>query len=205
MPADGQRPAAINALVLRTMTYGPRAQIRRGSVNRDLIPFMTEFVPSRAPCLCVLDPEGFEVEWSTVEALAAYGNGRLTELLVLFQADGLHRILGLRDQHEWPGDLASAFFGNNAWEPIAARKQRGELGVDEARTEFLRLYRGGLEALGYRTDSRDIQEWSTEGRLKYILVFASGNETGLKIMKDCFDRRYTGGQGQLFRPPRRQR
>ena len=196
---------AINALLLRTMRFYKRAQVRRGNVNRDLIPFMAEYVPRRAPCVCVLDPEGFEVEWSTIEALATFGEGRLTELLVLFQADGLHRILGLRDQHEWPGDLATAFFGNSAWEPIAARKRRGELRVDEARTEFLHLYRSGLEELGYRTDSRDIQEWSTEGRLKYILVFASGNETGLKIMKECFDKRYTGAQLQLFRPPRRQR
>jgi three-Cys-motif partner protein len=198
--------STVETLRRRTAPYGDRAEVREGDVNQDLLPMMREFVDTRAPCLCVLDPEGFEVYWSTVRELAEFGTGRLTELLILFQADGLHRILGLADQHDWPGEMATRFFGNDRWQPIAERKKRGELTVEQARDEFLGLYVDGLRQLGYKVDTRDIKERSTEGRLKYILVFASGNTAGLKIMKDCFDNRgHTGEQLQLFRPDRRRR
>jgi three-Cys-motif partner protein len=196
----------VKALSVRTAEYADRRVVERGDVNADLVDFMRQHIPRRAPCLCVLDPEGIkEIHWETIEALAAFGEGRLTELLILFNVDGLARILGLKDAVTWPGKLATQFFGNEQWREIAERKRRRELSIDEARTTFVRLYREGLEGLGYLTDSRDIQARSTRGRIKYILVFATGKQAGLNIMSDQFDRRFTGLQQQLFRLPRQDR
>lgn len=82
----------IESLEGRTETYRPRAVVRRGDCNRDLIPSMEELLNRHNPCLCLLDPEGSELAWETVAAISRFKKGRYKaeQLILLPHAYGFH-------------------------------------------------------------------------------------------------------------------
>jgi three-Cys-motif partner protein len=83
-----------SALVERTKDYRARCSVKQGSVNVELTQILRTEVPGRAPCFCLLDPEGTELWWSTVEAVArTTGRDRKPELLILFPSASLMRLL----------------------------------------------------------------------------------------------------------------
>jgi three-Cys-motif partner protein len=184
----GGRNAA--ALVTRTQRFGDRAHAMRGDVNADLLPAMEAVIPKRAPILCVLDPEGIEeLHWSTVAQLSRYKVGRYkTELLILLNLDGAHRLLPLWGTQEWAAAKLDAFFPLE-WRGIWQDRLSGKLGSSEdVRRALMDLYQRGLEdILNYRTVLwRPIRRGGREGGLKYVLVFATDNEAGERIMEHCF-------------------
>jgi three-Cys-motif partner protein len=70
-------PAHFRALRARTARYQGRAIALPGDSNRDLVPAMENQVDPRSPCLCVLDPEGSELQWSTVRDISQFRHGRM--------------------------------------------------------------------------------------------------------------------------------
>jgi three-Cys-motif partner protein len=200
---------SFQALQARTERYGERIHLFRGDAN-EIIAEMLAAIPPAAPAFAFLDPEGSELEWGTVEAVAAHKRGRSPtkiEQLILFATDtGFMRLA--------PGhpDLVTRIFGDESWRKTYERRQAGDLSADDARSEYVRLYAGGLKRLGYKV-VLDRQIVKSSGQPMYFLIFATDHDAGERIMNHCFDHvrirvQEELGQGQLFEmkdAPRRRR
>jgi three-Cys-motif partner protein len=167
-------------------------------------------IPKQAPVFAFLDPEGSELNWKTIAALADHKRGHSRtkiEQLILFPTDtGFMRLT--------PGypEKVTRIFGHEDWRPIHERRQAGEITADQARTEYVKLYATGLRKLGYAT-VLDRQITKENRQPMYFLVFATDHKAGESIMDHCFDQSRIRvqeelGQGQLFQlkeSPRRRR
>lgn len=186
------------ALQHRTAGYGSRAQRFHGDSNL-LIDQMLARVPNRAPTFAFLDPEGSELDWKTVEAIAEHKRGHSPnkiEQLILFSDMGISRLVS-----GYP-DYVTRVFGHERWKSIHGRRARGEITANEARTEYVQLYAEGLRELGYET-VLDRQITKAGGQPMYFLLFASDHKAGKSIMDNRFDRvrlkvQEQMGQEQLF-------
>ena len=112
---------------------------------------MHEWLNPHAPTLSVLDPNGVELRWSTVEQISAFRQGpRKTELLITFARNmALLRLLRVRG-----GDAAAAsigsFFGTRSLERIYEQRVSGALSPRRASERYLELYEERLrDVLGY--------------------------------------------------------
>jgi three-Cys-motif partner protein len=179
---------AVSALTKRVEPFGDRAIVERGDCNVDLLRLMEAQVNRRGPCLCLLDPEGMEVDWVTIEALANFRRGRFrTELLILFDDDGVGRVMPT-----WTIDPANEsrirrFWRNDRWRAVLERRQKMELTWSQVRFAYLEIYVQDLHALGYEhVLTRQIRSRGREGAIQYHLVFATDNKAGLDRMDWCF-------------------
>lgn len=190
---------SFDALRRRTESYGDRIRLFNGDANQ-IVGDMLAPVPTRAPAFAFLDPEGSELDWRTVEAVANHKRGHShtkIEQLILFPTDtGFMR---LTPEHP---DLVTRIFGHEGWRSIFERRQSGELSADEARSAYVRLYANGLRQLGYAT-ALDRQITKSNGQPMYFLIFATDHGAGERIMDHCFNQvrirvQEELGQGQLF-------
>jgi len=197
------------ALCQRTKPYGDRIQLFNDDANQ-IVGDMLAPIPTRAPTFAFLDPEGSELDWKTVEAVADHKRGHSPtkiEQLILFPTDtGFVR---LAPEHP---DLVTRIFGHEAWREIYERRLAGQLSADDARGEYVRLYADGLRKLGYKT-VLDRQIAKSNGQPMYVLIFATDHDAGERIMDHCFDQvrirvQEELGQIQMFplsEAPRRKR
>lgn len=147
------------------------------------------------PGFCMLDPEGLELDWATVESCAQHRRrGTPYELLIYFSTPGAARASGVRAEQyvEANRGRLAKLFGNRNWEPIAERQAAGRFAAGEAGRTYLDLYQTQLRTLGYeavlsRPAVRD------DGNLVYHMVFVSANAAGESIMRYAFNRAF-GGQ-----------
>jgi three-Cys-motif partner protein len=77
----------------RIEPYDQRAAVHRGNVNELLPALMRDTIHPKAPCFCLLDPEGTELKWQTVRDTALVPRDRKPELLILFPSSWLMRLL----------------------------------------------------------------------------------------------------------------
>lgn len=200
----------LRALEARCEPYGDRARIYHGDAN-ELVHEMLAQVPVKAPAFAFLDPEGSELHWATVEAIAAHKHGqpRKIEQLILFPTDmGFVRLMA--DHPE----KVDRIFGPGDWRSIADARRAGEIDPDQARGAYVRRYANGLSDLGYAT-VLDRQMRTQSGSPLYFLIFATDHPAGERIMDNVFDKVRLRvieelGQGKLFdmaepRVPRRKR
>ena len=210
-----QGRSVLAALRHRTEPYGARVDICEGDANQ-LVGQMLERVPRRAPAFAFLDPEGAELEWTTVRAIADHkGQQRYkVEQLILFPTDmGFVRLLSLREPlKQGFAERVTAMFGRDDWRSIFEQRRADRITPDQAREEYLRLYAHGLkEQLGYRhVQERQIRKEPANaggrGAPMYFLVHATDNDAGETIMGHCFDKKHLRpgeelGQGQLLHTP----
>ncbi len=179
-----RHPGAFAALSHRTKSYGERAFRFNDDANR-IVGDMLEQIPRRAPAFAFLDPEGSELEWSTVEAIAGHKRSHSRfkiEQLILFPTDmGFVR---LAPDHP---ELVTRIYGHDRWKQIYERRGAGTISAEQARGEYVRLYAEGFAELGYET-VLDRQITKQNGSPMYFLIFATDNDTGEKIMDWVFDR-----------------
>jgi len=144
--------------------------------------------------LAFLDPEGLELEWKTVAALASV---QKMDLIIHYPVMGLKRNLAnasKEDEHQL--DL---FFGDKEWRTIYTKA--GEVSVVER--ELLIHYKRKLQMLGYTEVKQDEETENepaiknTKGGLLYRLLFASKNPLGDKFWKEVI-KRDVHGQRRLF-------
>lgn len=201
----------METLTARAAPFGGHAVIRQGDANTDLVSLMEPELDKKAPCVCLLDPEGPHLAWETVEAIARFKSGRykVEQLILLPTHTGFIRELPLLKSIEaWGERDLRRVFGNDDWKPIWERRRRGEIGADQATTEYVRLYAHGLRGLGYKTVlDREIRTRGWGGRILYFLVFATDNDAGKKVMDWCFDNIADAGRPTLpgIKAPRRRR
>jgi three-Cys-motif partner protein len=186
-----ENPARAAALDSRTSAFGDRRIVGQGNANNTLLPMMRDHLPRKHPALVVLDPWGMEVDWDLLRELAAFRAGRYkVELLILLPIDGVNRAMHV--DAEWSDQHMNRFWGDNSWHTLWIGRRTGKLRTaDQVRNAGLDLYTRRIRHdLGYRyAFSKDVREGGHRGRLKYILVFATDNSTGRKIMNDIFDGR----------------
>jgi three-Cys-motif partner protein len=174
---------AFKALVLRTERYGGRVECFNEDANK-IVAAMLGLIPRRAPAFAFLDPEGAELEWPTVEAIAEHKRGyspNKIEQLILFPTDmGFVR---LAPDHP---ELVTRIYGHDDWKDIYARRESGQISAEEARGEYVRMYAEGFKRLGYAT-VLDRQIKKSNGQPMYFLIFATDNDAGERIMDWVFD------------------
>jgi three-Cys-motif partner protein len=211
---------ALPALRHRVAPFGDRAQVFARDANAE-IGDMLALIPRDAPAFAFLDPEGSELAWSTVEAVARRKPATHTkvEQLILLPTDmGFVRTLPLeRDITEAAAAKIDAMYGHDRWRPIYEARRSGRINAEAARTQYVRLYAQGLRDLGYAyVQERQITKEGAGGAAggpMYFLMHASDHEAGERIMDHCFNKKHIrpgeqlGQQGlfQLPVAPRRRR
>lgn len=197
MDTDDRSLAALRA---RTEPFGTRAVVRRGDANADLVPAMEEALEASQPLLVVLDPEGTELDFRTLEAVSRFRPGRMkAELLVLLATHtGFLRLLWDEIPH-WAAEKMDVLYGTRRWRDIYRHRRAGTIDTDTATSRYVTLYADQLrERCGYEhVLDREIREHGRTGRLGYFLLFASDHPTGQRIMAHCFDDRF----GEEEQPP----
>ncbi len=198
------------AALRRRITGHDNALLHAGDVNEVAASLIRTAVPSSAPVFCLLDQQGGELLWSTVEQIAAVpGRRRRPELLILFPLRmALLRLLSVQKpllekfSERW--DLV---FGHHDWFPIYRARLAGDITPVEAHRGYVDLYTAGLRGLGYAfVTSKVISAPRMVGRPRqemYHLVFATDSDVGNKIMSHVFKRPYAldfvvSGRPRLF-------
>jgi three-Cys-motif partner protein len=147
-----------------------------------------------APTFAFLDPDGMELHWGTIKALAVHKQLRQppskfkVELWLLFPSGGLLRNLALDEQRLLSGHVAKAtsLFGSDAWKRIHQARRAQQIDGQEARERYVNLYRWQLERdLGYRR-SHPIEVKNNHGRPIYHLIFATDSDPGDRIMSHLY-------------------
>lgn len=180
---------AVEALRYRTQQHGERSIVRQGDVNERFVPLMREHLDRRKPCLALLDPEGPDLAWKTIEAVSQFREGRYkTELLILFPTYmGFVRMLRRASPEAIAPEKLDRMFGGGEWREIWERKKNFLLTAEQAVQKYVELYERKLRGLGYRwTMNRLIRSRGKIGRRQYHLIFATDNVAGWKIMDHCF-------------------
>ena len=175
------------------LDHDSRARVLQGDCNQDLAVAMRASLNPFAPTLCVLDPNGVELRWSTVEEVSGFRSGpRKTELLITFARNmALLRLLRVRgDIDEATRFLIDKFFGTRDWEPIYEERVDGTLQPAQASERYLHLYERRLrDVLGYKhVFSTNVRKRGHAGGPLYLLTFASDHDAGGDIMQHVFER-----------------
>lgn len=152
-----------------------------------------------APTFAFLDPDGLDIHWETLRALADHKRGYggpsrdkpeyLTEMFLLFSSSGLIRTLVENpDQvHDSVVRRTTELFGDESWRSIHESVVAKRINQSQARDEYLNLMRWKLEKeLGYLwTHPFEIQ--ITKNVPLYHMIFATCNRAGTSIMQSVYD------------------
>lgn len=185
------------SLEVRTAEFGPRTKVYPGDVNHLAASIIETDVPGGAPCFCLLDQQGGELEWSTVERIACVpSRRRKPEMMILFPLRmSLLRLLSVGDAltdqsaSRWDSTL-----GNHDWFAIYQARLAGEIDPTEAQRRYLALYIAGLKRIGYKHVTSSVITAPRAPGLKrqemYHLLFATDHDAGFRIMSDVMKRPY---------------
>lgn len=163
--------------------------------------FDKKFVQGLLPCLnlAFLDPEGLELEWKTVEALA--GMKRM-DLIIHYSQNGLTRNLE-RCYSSKDETVIDRFFGDRNWRDVYKNvsEKKEIIGIHRALIDY---YKSKLRDLGYVVIN-DSEELIREPLIRntkrnaplYRLIFASKHPLGNKIWNEV-TKKDVYGQGRLL-------
>jgi three-Cys-motif partner protein len=139
-----------------------------------------------------LDPEGLELEWTTIEQLASLG---AMDLIINYSQSGITR--NIETCFESNGDtILDKFFGDRQWRQIFG-KQRARLhNVSQIHSQLIDHYRNNLIALGYVNVnsfnvSSPLMTNQTNAPL-YRLLYASKDELGHYFWEEVTKKTYSG-------------
>jgi len=190
----GQRASDLQAR-LRSDYPGRDIKVYEGDCNVTILDALGALKDLNwAPTFAFLDPDGMELAWDTLVALADHKRGYRSsastkpeykvELWMLFPTSGIVRTLALEEEKVSEADIARAnrLFGTDAWKPIHALRLAGTISATKAREEYVNLMRWRLERdLGYRF-SHPFELKNTKGNTLYHMIFATDNDVGTRIM-----------------------
>lgn len=190
----GQRAADLQSR-LRADYPGRDIKVYEGDCNATILEALHELRPLNwAPTFAFLDPDGMELAWDTLAALADHKRGYRpststkpeykVELWMLFPTSGIVRTLALEEEKVSAADIARAnrLFGTEDWRPIYDLRLAGTITPAEAREEYVNLMRWRLErVLGYRF-AHPFELKNTKGNTLYHMIFATDSDAGTRIM-----------------------
>jgi len=176
-----------------------RYEIKEGDCNIVIDEILSE-VPKIAPCFAFIDPEGFEVDWSTYERIANYKKDSKTkiELFILFPYNmAITRLLPL-DRKKFDEEKATITFNrilpDRSWQDVYKDRVEGRLKSKEMRERILGIFKNGLKKLGYKFVYKNRLIKSSKGRPLYDMFFATDHRAGAEIMEYVFGKDWIGGQ-----------
>ena len=172
--------------------FGPqtlkRVWIREGDFNERVLTDLADGnVPKDKPCFALLDPDSTQLNWSTIESLAAYKGGDppadcRPELLILFNTDQALLRLIPREQgltyatSHMARTLDRVMGGRDAWSDLN--------GPQMTAATLMNRYRENLGTLGYAY-TMAVPILSTTGskrRRQYFMVQASEHPKARDLM-----------------------
>jgi three-Cys-motif partner protein len=198
---DARRAAELERLA----TAYPQAHAICGDVNVE-IPRLLRTLNPKAPTFAFLDPQGTELGWETVRALAQHKRkvGRYkVEMLILFPLQMSYRRMmdfksgrGVTKANARRLDFALG--AETPWREIVQRRLTGDISTpEEMEYAFLDAYCDGLHRrLGYKHVLHAAVAGDAHVAL-YYLIFASDCPVGERIMRHEFGASHTE-QALLF-------
>lgn len=125
-----------------------------------------------------IDPEGFEIRWTTIEELAKVTK---MDLLIYYPQEGIVR--QMKKEFESTGhSCIDDYFGTDSWRSIY-EKNIGKRATSLTR-ELIDLYKANLQKLGYENWQFSEPKIMNDRNITiYRLIFASKHELGAKIWK----------------------
>ena len=158
-----------------------RATVVHGDVNEELPRIVHQFNP-RSPIFVLLDTEGIEPAWSTIQSVAAWR----TELLINFP-------LGMGIKRNLDSDKVPRYFGTNDC------RKYWEGGQISRTSGLLKFYLDRLAALGYdqQPDHPRLVRSDSNNNPLYYLLLASKVPTAKKIMDWVLKQPDASGQSRL--------
>lgn len=176
---------------LRPAFPGRDLTIWPGDCNQTIDAALAALAPlNYAATFAFVDQYAAEVEWATLQTLAAFKAGKKTkvELWLLFAHSMLPRGLAADSYDAFESFAAriDAMYGSRDWEPIYDARQAQALTAAELRNELTNLMRWRLEnVLGYaRTHAFEMK--NTHGTPIYSMIFATDHAAGDKIMSHIY-------------------
>jgi three-Cys-motif partner protein len=143
-----------------------------------------------APTFAFVDPNGPDIHWSTLEALAKFkrSDRAKTEMWLLVAAGTFMR--NLHTDGTVPDSEAvklNRMYGTEQWRAIFEGKVAGDLTAGDAREEYVNLMRWRLETLlGYKF-THSLEIFNTGGASIYHMVFATDHPVGHEIMSSLYN------------------
>lgn len=170
-------------------------KVYEGDCNTTILDALSELKGLNwAPTFAFLDPDGMELAWNTLRALADHKHGYRSsastkpeykvELWMLFPTSGIVRTLAHEEGKVSHDDIARAtrLFGSDEWKPIYELRLAKKISAAQAREEYVNLMRWRLEhTLGYRF-AHPFELKNTKGSTLYHMIFATDNDAGTRIM-----------------------
>jgi three-Cys-motif partner protein len=151
-----------------------------GDCNK-VLPSALRRLPVEAPTFAFLDPDGLQLHWILVKAIAdhrreyaASAGKTKAEQFILFPSQSALRCLSTQ-----PTSVARVFGGSGPWERL--RDLYDDTNGADVRDALTNLYMERLVDLGYRYVSARPMKPDGQGEL-YVLVFASDHPAGQRIM-----------------------
>ena len=144
--------------------------------------------------LTFLDPDGLELEWKTVEALAKIN---IMDMVIHYSQNGLTRNIE-RCYASSSETIIDKFFGDEGWRKIYKTWQN-KSSKKGLHRELMDYYQGKLKALGYAgiTSPEPLMKTSQTNAPLYRLIFASKHKLGHKFWKQG-TQTDINGQRRLF-------
>jgi three-Cys-motif partner protein len=168
-----------------------------GDANKKVDTIVEQIKSVQGLNLALLDPEGFELEWSTINKLASIGK---MDLIIYYPQMGINREMPkeIDIEKETKIDL---FFGGREWREIYRSFQNKE--DIFLHRNLLDLYKGKLQNIGYQ-EAKSIDEVENEPLIVnrneaplYRLIFASKHALGQDFWKKIAEKDHLG-QKRLF-------
>ncbi|WP_419847254.1 three-Cys-motif partner protein TcmP [Candidatus Poriferisocius sp.] len=183
-------------------------QVVEGDCNEEMAGVLRG-LPVQAPAFAFLDPDGMELRWKTIQAIAdhkrvyAERTGRSkVEMWILFCTFGIVRMLGSnRDEavrRGFPQRVAELYGAWGPWQEIWDARLDGRITPGNAKKAYLYLYMDRLADLGYQhLLVRPIKP--TRGNELYAMIFVTDSPAGESIMRWSQERdRIQPREGTLF-------
>lgn len=179
---------------------GRDIKVYAGDCNRTIPQALADLSDVRwAPTFAFIDPDGMEVVWDTITALANHKRGYRSpastkpeykvELWILFPTSGIVRTLALDEAKLSDSDISRAtrLFGTDRWRAIYGLRRDRKIDGAQAKEEYVNLMRWLLEQrLGYRY-THPFELKNTAGGTVYHMIFATDNDAGTKIMTSIYN------------------
>lgn len=145
---------------------------------------------AKAPCFLFVDPFGAEIDRATVDAVLALP--WKLDVLFNYMVESIRRVYGVQqgDSSHAAGNAQrlQTFFGTDV-------ELQGPEDLEDPATYARAVFSGaGMKAVAFR-----MKKPGTIGT-QYVLLFASRNDTVIKVMRDVYAKEMTDhfGQGSLF-------
>jgi three-Cys-motif partner protein len=162
-----------------------------GDCNQTIGGVLQELAPYNwAPTFAFIDPNGPDVHWSSLQAVARFKRAHLTkpELWILLAAGMFIRNLPVngrvRPEH---ASKLTRMYGTEQWRAIYQARVDGTLRPGDAREEYVNLMRWRLEhILGYRW-THPLEIFNERGHSIYHMIFATDHDAGNRIMTNLYN------------------